>query len=78
MIPLTIASLLIPGAICAAVALEPHMEAWATRKALTEAHRASGAPPEQCSGNANPLQKHGPEQRVEGSNSLTEKDTIEP
>ncbi|MCD1287316.1 MULTISPECIES: hypothetical protein [unclassified Brevibacterium] len=62
MIPLIITALLIPGAICAAVALEPHMEAWATRKALYEAHKASHAPPEHRSGNDNPLQKHGTKQ----------------
>lgn len=62
MIPLIITALLIPGAICAAVALEPHMETWATRKALYGAHRAAHTPPEQCSGNDNPLQKHGTKQ----------------
>lgn len=41
MIPLIITAALIPAAVWAAIALEPHMESWATNKRLTEAHRAS-------------------------------------
>lgn len=41
MIPLIIAAALVPGAVWAAVALEPHMESWFTRRRLEEAHRAS-------------------------------------
>lgn len=33
---------LIPVAVVAAIILEPHVESWATRKRLSEAHRASG------------------------------------
>lgn len=58
MIPLIIVSALIPGAILAAVALEPHMETWATRKRLYGAHRAAGSPPEHCSGTSH---AHTPE-----------------
>lgn len=42
MIPLIITATLIPAAVVAAIVLEPHMESWATRKRLSEAHRASG------------------------------------
>lgn len=39
MIPLIITAALIPAAVVAAIILEPHMESWATRKRLSEAHR---------------------------------------
>lgn len=42
MIVLIVAAALIPAAVVAAIILEPHMESWATRKRLSEAHRASG------------------------------------
>ncbi|SMX91251.1 hypothetical protein BSP239C_02262 [Brevibacterium sp. 239c] len=42
MIPLIITATIIPAAVWAAVALEPHVESWATRRWLEEAHRASG------------------------------------
>lgn len=42
MIPLIITAALIPTAILAAIVLEPHVESWATRKRLSEAHRAEG------------------------------------
>lgn len=41
MIPLIITAALVPAAVLAAIALEPHVESWATRKALSEAHRES-------------------------------------
>lgn len=42
MIPLIITTALIPAAVVAALALEPHMESWVTRKRLEQARRASG------------------------------------
>lgn len=42
MIPLIITAALVPAAVLAAIALEPHIESWATRKRLHEAHRAAG------------------------------------
>lgn len=44
MIPLIIAAGLIPAAVWAAVALEPHIESRATRKRLQRAHRAATSP----------------------------------
>lgn len=42
MIVLIVTAALIPVAVVGAIALEPHMESWATRKRLSESHRASG------------------------------------
>lgn len=42
MIPLIVTAALIPAAVVAALALEPHVESWVTRKRLEQAHRASG------------------------------------
>lgn len=42
MIVLVITVALVPVAVVAAIILEPHVESWATRKRLSEAHRASG------------------------------------
>lgn len=39
MIVLIVTVALIPVAVVAAIILEPHVESWATRKALSEAHR---------------------------------------
>lgn len=41
MIVLIIAAALVPVAFVAAIILEPHVESWATRKRLSEVHRAS-------------------------------------
>lgn len=42
MIALIVTAALIPVAVVAAIILEPHVESWATRKRLSEAHRDSG------------------------------------
>lgn len=39
---LVLAAALIPVAVVAAIILEPHLESWATRKQLSQAHSASG------------------------------------
>lgn len=42
MIALIITAALVPAAVVAAIALESHVESWATRKRLERAHRAAG------------------------------------
>ena len=44
MTALIITAALIPGAVVAAIILEPHVESWATRKRLERAHSASTSP----------------------------------
>lgn len=85
MIPLVITAALIPAAVWAAVALEPHMESWVTRKRLSEAHRAfggtsntdnPGTEPQATSPTRRSVKEpHQP--RVETSKSPVSKETIE-
>lgn len=42
MIVLIVTAALVPAAVVAAIIFEPHVESWATRKRLSEAHRVSG------------------------------------
>lgn len=87
MIVLIVTAALVPAAVVAAIVLEPHVESWATRKRLSEAHRASGGtsntdkpgtePHTPTSANVGvEIAPHGP--RVETSKSLVDRRKLRP
>ena len=86
MIVLIVTAGLVPAAVVAAIVLEPHVESWATRKRLSEAHRDSsgtsdtddpGTEPHATSPNVGvEIAPHGP--RVETSKSLVDRRKLRP